>query len=890
MVMAGATGSCGPFFTVVRITLSGEGTGLGINAALAPAAAAELLRLAIADPARASARADVLLAATDDDWWQSVAHHARGVAVREQGRTAEAVRELRAAARFAARSGDVDRDADVRASLGLALGLLGRTRASLAELDRAVEQAHEPRMRASVLFRRGYALSILQGRNEDALIDLRQALAGTRKAGDRIFEARTLNTMSRVLIDVGDFGRAGRALERAHELFTEMGQEIEAVQAEHSMGWLAYCRGDLVDSLRRYDEAAQSYRRLGLDPVQLARDQCQALLAAGLPTEACVTARTALERDRIEPVIRAELELSLAISELARGNAEAARAAAGTARTRFRLQARAASAVSAELVLLGARRQIGERGRRLATAAARVAAELEAARSEEAPAAWLLAGDAASEAGVGTASEMWRAAGRYRSHRSGLVRATAWLALAHDRAAGGDRRGTWSACRRGLDVLDEYRSTWGSTELRALAAVHGDELARLGVSQALAAGPRAQLWWSERWRATALAQPPVRPSEDADEAGLFARLREVGHRLEEARSSDASTAALESERGRLEVVIQRRRRLAESGGRGPERLSLDVDRLVDEVGSATFVELLETDGRLRAIVVSGRRVRAYDVGSATHAVEAVASARFVLRQAARGRPVRLAEVGTQLQTALLGPAVAAFGTGRVVVSPTAALHATPWGLLPALTGVPVTVVPTASAWLRARGSRARRRGRVLVVGPGLASGGAEVPSVAAHHPDAVVLGGGSATVDESLRAMDGAELVHVAAHGRFRADNPLFSALELDDGPLTVHDFERLRRAPRRFVLSACESGMLVPVGAHELLGLATALMSMGTVGILSSVAPVNDEATAELMVEVHRGLDDVDDLGVVMQRVRALAAGDVVRQATAAAFVALGV
>jgi CHAT domain-containing protein len=179
---------------------------------------------------------------------------------------------------------------------------------------------------------------------------------------------------------------------------------------------------------------------------------------------------------------------------------------------------------------------------------------------------------------------------------------------------------------------------------------------------------------------------------------------------------------------------------------------------------------------------------------------------------------------------------------------------------------------------------------VLVAGPGLATGGAEVPLVAAEHPEAVVLRNGSATVEACLSAMDGAKLVHVAAHGRFRADNPMFSALELDDGPLTVHDFERLRRAPHRFVLSACDSGVLVPVGANELLGLATALMSMGTAGILSSVAPVNDEATAELMVDVHRGLDDVDDLGVVMQRVRERAAGDVVREATAAAFVALGV
>jgi CHAT domain-containing protein len=34
---------------------------------------------------------------------------------------------------------------------------------------------------------------------------------------------------------------------------------------------------------------------------------------------------------------------------------------------------------------------------------------------------------------------------------------------------------------------------------------------------------------------------------------------------------------------------------------------------------------------------------------------------------------------------------------------------------------------------------------------------------------------------------------HVAAHGVFRADSPMFSSLRLADGPLTVHDLERLR-------------------------------------------------------------------------------------------------
>ena len=48
-----------------------------------------------------------------------------------------------------------------------------------------------------------------------------------------------------------------------------------------------------------------------------------------------------------------------------------------------------------------------------------------------------------------------------------------------------------------------------------------------------------------------------------------------------------------------------------------------------------------------------------------------------------------------------------------------------------------------------------------------------------------------------------------AAHGVFRADSPMFSSLRLDDGPMTVHDVERLRRAPFRLILPSCESGLL---------------------------------------------------------------------------------
>ncbi len=107
----------------------------------------------------------------------------------------------------------------------------------------------------------------------------------------------------------------------------------------------------------------------------------------------------------------------------------------------------------------------------------------------------------------------------------------------------------------------------------------------------------------------------------------------------------------------------------------------------------------------------------------------------------------------------------------------------------------------------------------LVAGPDLGTGGAEVPVLAAAYPAATVLGGGTATAEDVLAALDGAWLAHVAAHGTFRADNPLFSALRLDDGPLIVHDLERLRRAPYRLVLSACDSGVAAPGGRGRAAG-----------------------------------------------------------------------
>jgi len=323
----------------------------------------------------------------------------------------------------------------------------------------------------------------------------------------------------------------------------------------------------------------------------------------------------------------------------------------------------------------------------------------------------------------------------------------------------------------------------------------------------------------------------------------------------------------------------------------------EVGRLLDSLGERQLVSIVEVDGELTVLVAAGGRVRKFSAGRQEDAAREVDYARFALRGAA-GMGISRAEIalrrleagGPGLQQILFGDAVRALGDGPLIIVPPARLHATPWGVLPAMRNRPFAVAPSAASWLRAATRRApRRRDVVLVAGPNLGSRGAEITTLRRTYEDARVLANGTATCEDALKALNGAWLAHIAAHGVLRADNPLFSALTLDDGPLTVYDLERLRRAPYRLILSACESGIGTKAGADEVLGLASAVISLGTAGLLGSTVIVDDAAVVEVSLIVHEHLRAGTDLAHALYRARQATAGDPVAHATSLAFLALG-
>ncbi|MBI3949277.1 MAG: CHAT domain-containing protein, partial [Acidobacteria bacterium] len=96
----------------------------------------------------------------------------------------------------------------------------------------------------------------------------------------------------------------------------------------------------------------------------------------------------------------------------------------------------------------------------------------------------------------------------------------------------------------------------------------------------------------------------------------------------------------------------------------------------------------------------------------------------------------------------------------------------------------------------------------------------EVAAVKSLWPDARVLLGAEATLDQLKQNAPACRLLHLASHGVFRRDNPMFSALRLSDSWLSFYDIFNLDLNAELVTLSACETGMNEVFPGDELFGL----------------------------------------------------------------------
>ncbi|WP_323791757.1 CHAT domain-containing protein [Nocardioides sp.] len=124
-----------------------------------------------------------------------------------------------------------------------------------------------------------------------------------------------------------------------------------------------------------------------------------------------------------------------------------------------------------------------------------------------------------------------------------------------------------------------------------------------------------------------------------------------------------------------------------------------------------------------------------------------------------------------------------------------------------------------------------------------------------NRQDSFVLRGAEASSEALAAHVPGPERVHLACHGLYRPDNPLFSALKLGDGWLTSADVLDLDLGGALVVLSACESGRM-SVRTAEPVGLAWAFLAAGASGVIVSQWLVDDAVTVAVMRALHAHLD----------------------------------
>ena len=124
----------------------------------------------------------------------------------------------------------------------------------------------------------------------------------------------------------------------------------------------------------------------------------------------------------------------------------------------------------------------------------------------------------------------------------------------------------------------------------------------------------------------------------------------------------------------------------------------------------------------------------------------------------------------------------------------------------------------------------------------------------------------NASVDLIKKIGPSCRLIHLATHGDFRPDNPLFSGLALADGWITTLDIFNMRLHASLVTLSACDTGQSVIGGGDELLGLMRAFLSAGAESMVLSLWAVEDRSTALLMENFYRGLTEGQTKGEALR------------------------
>jgi CHAT domain-containing protein/tetratricopeptide (TPR) repeat protein len=212
---------------------------------------------------------------------------------------------------------------------------------------------------------------------------------------------------------------------------------------------------------------------------------------------------------------------------------------------------------------------------------------------------------------------------------------------------------------------------------------------------------------------------------------------------------------------------------------------------------------------------------------------------------------------------------------NLVVAPFGKLHYVPFNALHdgksyLIENRGVSSVASASVWQFCQAKSSRKTENALLIGfadEKIPLVNQEIETLSKIFEKKIVLTENDASFSNFKQHAENAEILHIACHGEFRQDNPMFSALRLADGWITVRDVCAMNLNAELVTLSACETGLNLVFTGEELLGLSRGFLSAGASSLLLTLWNVNDEATQNLMKifyeEVKKGKSFAESLRI---------------------------
>jgi tetratricopeptide (TPR) repeat protein len=819
-----------------------------------------------------------------------------------RGKYKAALVDYEAAARLFRQAG---REVDLARTLNGALQSL----ISLGRYEEALTSAAEAR---SLFERHGAAVNLArldsnvanimarQDRFDEALPLYRRAYEQLAVIGDPPDVAAVLSNMAMCHINLGDFTSALETYHAARDYCERHEMPLLVTQADYNIAYLHYLRGEYTRALELYRTAREHSERVG-DAYHsaLCNLDCSEMY---LELNLCDEAAELAERARAEfGALRMVYEQAKAVTNLAiaasrRGDPTRAGRLFGRARQLFGREGNVAWLALVDLyealVLHREGRYVG--ARQLAEHARELFAQA-AVPARAALCDLLLARLELQDGHIQAADDLCRAVvEKTLDAQAPILTYQAQFVLGLAREAGGDRDSALKAFETAHAALESLRSQLRGDDLKLafledkqavyeslvsnclasaspgrlpsafgyiesgksrsladLIAVRAASLAPRGAENATAA-PRLRQELS--WHYRQLEREETRPDKRSAARGhaLRARTRELekelGRSLDEARRTDQEFSALQTGRSfKLEEI----------------RATLAPDTLV--------LEYYQARGQTYVCVLGREQLDIVPLGPIAELRHLVRLLQFQLSKFRLG-PAYLNTFGAQLQTAadahlrelhaaLIAPVRGQLDAEHLVVVPHDALHFVPFHALldgnrHLIDDFTMSYAPSSSVYRLCR-TKPPGYGQGAVI-MGVPDAGTpfildEVRAVAEALPAAQVFVGAEATARQLQQRGETSRFVHVATHGFFRKDNPMFSSIRLGDGPLSVYDLYQFRLSAELVALSGCGTGLSVVVGGDEQLGLVRGLLYAGAHAVLLTLWDAFDGSTAEFMTAFYQ-------------------------------------